>query len=103
MVATTRTGFCQASASAEQIERLVTGLGLWLATQADPAAVGFWEAEGGCRTEGPFSGDPPAYVCLSGIRPEELRLANGSAFEFMLLYYEPSTLEICFQVSYAYG
>lgn len=42
-------------------------------------------------------------VYISGRWPSELRLENGSAFKYLILFQDLDTEKVCVQVSYSYG
>jgi hypothetical protein len=97
MLGTTRTGACRLRAEPTRRPGLVRGLGLTAVAPGDPD-VSHWAGEGGCRDLARV-----ATVYRSARRPAALRLPNGSAFEYLLLYQAQRGDDVCVQVAYAYG
>jgi hypothetical protein len=104
MVGSTRTGMCRFRHDVGAADAIIQALHL------DPvlfenATVAFIDAEleAGCGSyPNILEGSGGMLYLISG-RPQSLRLSNGTAFEYLLLLYNPSSGEACLQVSYAYG
>ena len=104
MVASSRTGFCVMNATEEDTDQLISSLALVLREAGDDHGnVPSWELEQGCGSVEGFSGDPSVQVYESARRPEALRLANGTAFEYLLVSFRQDLGTMCIQVSYAYS
>jgi hypothetical protein len=56
----------------------------------------------GCCADGRSASTPSERHGIA-VRPAALRLAGGSAFEYLLLSIDPRRQRACLQVSYAYG
>ena len=106
MLGTTRDGACEFTASRGQLDSLVRGLNL------KPVEPGSEEEASLKRIEfsSPYSwsaaagSDPSSLVrYASGRRPRELALKNGTAFEYLILYYDPGSRRALARLSYAYG
>jgi hypothetical protein len=100
MVGTSRTGACLLRVRPDAIPGLLSGLALRPAAPDDVASRA-WGAERGCRAFERFQAAAPAF--RSERRAPELRLPNGGAFEYLLLFPRAESDEVCVQVSYAYG
>jgi len=101
MLGTTRTGMCKGVIPFNIVENIVSTLHLLEVTNDQPPDYDYesWISDGPC--------DPKQ---TSGIRrfkskrrATELQLQNGSSFEYLILFFEPSSNKTCIQVSYAYG
>jgi len=104
MVASTRTGFCVMDATEEDAAQLISRLSLDLREAGDVHGnVPSWEIEQGCGSVEGFPAESAAQVYESARRPETLRLANGSAFEYLLVSFRQDLGTMCVQVSYAYS
>ncbi|MCP9785977.1 hypothetical protein [Cyanobium sp. N5-Cardenillas] len=97
MVGTTRMAACSLHLSPPQTASVIRALALeniqtsseTSAPQAGPSCV--------AETSGPI------ITFGRGHRPTSLRLASGTAFEYLLLTINKATGQACIQVSYAYG
>lgn len=107
MIESTRSGYCLFVADEEQIEEIAARLNLdYRAASLEinetvPPVVS--EGKVGCLDEdvfGKVDGFPAYYI---GGRPDQLLLAGGGQFEYLLLLFNPETGQVCTQVSYAYG
>jgi hypothetical protein len=58
---------------------------------------------GFCVMDATEEDEESARVYESARRPETLRLANGTAFEYLLVSFRQDLGTMCIQVSYAYG
>lgn len=104
MVASSRTGFCVMDATEEDAAQLISRLSLVLREPGDVHGnVPSWELEQGCGAVEGFTAEESARVYESARRPETLRLANGTAFEYLLVSFRQDLGTMCIQVSYAYG
>ena len=107
MIDSTRSGYCLFSSNQAQIEEIAARLDLdyrvvsFENSESVPPVIS--EGEVGCLDEdvfGAVDGLPAYYI---GGRPDQLSLANGGQFEYLLLLFNPETGQACTQVSYAYG
>lgn len=104
MVGSTRTGWCEGTATTVQALDLSAALKLESVpfdARAGDRMVQFAQREGGCTNRVPQ--DATFSLYKSQVRAETLKLSNGGAFEYVLLYHNPSTNQFCVQISYAYG
>lgn len=104
MAGVSRNVECIFDATVEDAMNLVSGLSLRPVDSSSSLQDGVGTkptAVSGCVEA--FRGGPN--VRLYGVtgRPPQLRLAGGSAFEFLLLYHDVSASRACVQLSYAYG
>ena len=101
MLGTTRDGACEFTASRGQIDSLVRSLNL------KPVEPGSEEEASLKRIESssPYSWSAKAALerYFSARRPKELVLKNGSAFEYLILIYNPNSGRALARLSYAYG
>lgn len=103
MLGATRDGECSLRLAPSAAGALIRGLKLE-AIPADAAATSSLSLL--VRLKGPgcaaaLSG-PIERHGIEG-RPASLRLMGGSAFEYLLLSFDPRSQRACLQVSYAYG
>ncbi len=104
MVGTTRTGYCRFTEESHMAEDIIQAFDLSM-VPLENATIAFIdeELEAGCGSiPSILEGSEGRLYLISG-RPQQLRLPNGSAFEYMLLLYNASIGQACVQVSYAYG
>jgi hypothetical protein len=89
-------------ADATQIAGLVRGLKLTVAGPDDPLvrAVRLEHRQAGMPAA---ESGPVVQVYVSSRRAPELRLLQGAAFEYFVLYYLPANRRAIVWVSYAYG
>lgn len=99
MAGTTRTGMCEGRFTSEEVEEIVSNFKLDTVGDA-PVDRDYvtWTKEGTCSRRRDWE-----MRYKSERRAPSLRLKNGSAFEYFLLFYSPGTGSGCIQVSYAYG
>ena len=106
MIGTTRDAAIEFTATPDEVDSLVRGLNL------KPVEPGSEEEASLKRIESssPYSwsavagSDPSSLVrYASGRRPRELVLKNGTAFEYLILIYDPSSGRALARLSYAYG
>lgn len=105
MIGSTRNAYCTFKAPAAQVALVASALklkerGVVLDTLL---AVDVAAAPGGCRAAPAFAEPSRVRVLGSERRPPQLALANGAAFEFLVLYRREDSDDVCVQVSYAYG
>ena len=106
MLGATRDGACEFTASQGQIDSLVRGLNL---KPVEPGSeqesfVKYIESSSPYSWSAAAGSDPSGLVRFaSGRRPRELVLKNGAAFEYLILYYNPSSGRALARLSYAYG
>jgi len=106
MLGTTRNGACEFTASHGQIDSLVRGLNLKPVEPGseEEASLKRIEASSPYSWSGAAGPDPSSLVRFaSGRRPRELVLKNGAAFEYLILYYNPTSGRALARLSYAYG
>jgi len=104
MVASSRTGFCVLDAAEEDAAQLINRLSLTLRKSGDDDGnVPSWELENGCGSVEGFTAEASARVYESARRPETLRLANGTTFEYLHVSFSQDLGTMCIQVSYAYS
>ena len=104
MVDSTRTGFCVMDAAEEDVALLINRLSLVLREPGgDYGNVPSWEIEQGCGSVEGFTAESSAQIYESARRPETLCLANGTAFEYLLVSFRQGLGTMCIQVSYAYS
>jgi len=104
MIQTTRAGTCEGRIYPDIIERLVEQLNLAEVRAGQPRDYEFevWAnaGEDACSQKHPGSG---IKIFKSKRRAPQLRLEDGSSFEYFLLFYNLETNAACIQVSFAYG
>jgi len=92
------------AAAEEDTAQLISRLSLTLREAGDDNGnVPSWELEQGCGSVEGFTAGASVQVYESARRPEALRLANGTAFEYLLVSFSEDLRTMCIQVSYAYG
>lgn len=104
MVGTTRTGYCMFTDESDAVRDIIRAFDLQM-VPLENATIAFVdeELEAGCGAiPSVLEGSDGVLHLISG-RPQQLRLANGSSFEYMLLLYNAGIGQACIQVSYAYG
>lgn len=107
MIGTTRGGTCSFSGSAEEVAAVTKSLALWEVRfgdgeggVVDPSAAALRHACPQSRRVGKSSSVKAFGL---GSRPPELRLKSGSAFEFILFYWDSGNSDVCVEVAYSYG
>jgi hypothetical protein len=107
MVGHTRTGYCISPISNEGVASLISGLNLsrlnGKADEINASDIGSLDFDNGCRKEGPFTDISKMEIHGIHNRPDSLRMKDGSAFQYLLLFHNQTTGEVCIQVSYSYG
>ncbi len=107
MIGATRAGYCVFRPSPQEVAALVAGLGLHEidggGAPGEGTAFRPLEFDRGCRALPPFRKGTPAQAYGSTHRPASLRVSDGVAFDYLLLFTPPASGEICAQVSYSYG
>jgi hypothetical protein len=106
MEGTTRTGYCLLAGGSSQLEAIAASLNM-----GDPQPLG--PGEGSFLPA--FLLDSPCLAYYSSFpsnqilgyftagRPDQLRLADGGQFEYLLISFAPASGGACIQASYAYG
>jgi hypothetical protein len=107
MLEGTRSGYCLFTADEEMVEEMAARLELdaRIASLADRSTVPpiVTDGETGCLDPGIFGSVDGLPAYWLGGRPDQLSLADGSQFEYMLLLFNNATGQGCVQVAYAYG
>ena len=103
--ARSRDGACVFTADSDQVTAWISALSLLAQpTAADEAVqLDFIKSNADCLSE--LSDEERAAVASYAIsgRPDSLQLGNGGQFEFLYLFSEPGSDQVCIFVSYAYG
>lgn len=106
MLGTTRDGALEFTASHGQIDSLVRGLNLKPVEPGSEEEASLKRIESSSPYPWPAK-DAPAEAALerytSARRPKELVLKNGTAFEYLILIFNPSSGRALARLSYAYG
>lgn len=107
MVGTTRDVTCTLRASATEVATVARGLSLQPVEVGDESSGGIERFAAGKQQ---LCGLATRFGRKSGVklfgalrRPPQLRLANGSAFEYLLLYHDAESSQVCLELSYSYG
>ncbi|HET7876653.1 MAG TPA: hypothetical protein VFN71_14115 [Methylomirabilota bacterium] len=102
MIGATRGATCLTRLGPQQVAHLTRGLGL---KEDAPTASGPWAAEHGCRGQRGFEPGAPVTVYASGAGAKDstLRLKDGTAFTYLVVFARSDSDAACIQVSYAYG
>jgi hypothetical protein len=107
MLEGSRSGYCLFTADEELVAEITARLEMdaGIASLVDPSTVPpiITDGETGCLdpdTFGSVDGLPAYWL---GGRPDQLSLADGSQFEYMLLLFNTGPGLVCVQVAYAYG
>ena len=87
---------CEFRMPREQIHSLMSGLRL---TQVGKPTI--YYAEEKCRMIPAFSDSNRTALYESALHSPELKLSNGAAFEYLILYQNLSSDEVCVQFAYA--
>jgi hypothetical protein len=87
---------CEFRTPREKLDLAIIGLRL---TQVDKPTI--YYAEEKCRTIPAFSDRNRIALYESARHGPELRLSNGRAFEYLILYQDLSSDEVCAQFAYA--
>jgi len=106
MEGTTRTGYCLLEADPQQIEVFTSSLDMG-APQHLAAAEGFpfpaFLRDSPCVVRFPSEALDEVRAYLIAGRPDQLRLAQGGQFEYLMIVFDPATYDACIQASYSYG
>ena len=107
VLGTTRTGFCVYEATEAELSSIVAQLDLLPFTvdaDGSGSSVGpAGEVSDGCLAQSGFE-NPRRLVGFESTRgAETIRLEDGVAFEYLLVFFEPVGGGICIQAAYAYG
>jgi hypothetical protein len=102
MIGTTRSGICEGGLSAAAVESIATQLNLTEVKKLDSSNYDLqvWLADGKSDL---IEGLKTLRIYKSKRRASELRLKNGSNFEYLLLFFDATKKMVRIQVSYAYG
>ena len=105
MIGTTRGGICEFRASVDQIASLIRGLRLKEIEGAskDNLLSKIPQSKNGCLGCRSFKNVLRMRVYTSEQRPPELRLQSGAAFDYLILFQDLDTDNVCVQVSYSYS
>ena len=105
MSARSRDGSCVFTGDTDQVEAIIIGLSLRpLSTAtAEDVQLDFINSSATCLSD--LSEGDRAAVNAYGIsgRPDSLQLGNGGQFEFLYLFHQPGSDQVCIFISYAYG
>ncbi len=100
LIGTTRDGYCFVTTEEGDWDVVVNGLRLEQVEESEfTAATG----EHACRSHSTIFSAAQVRLFQSKRRAPELRLPDGGAFEFLVLYEDLTTGFACVEVSYAYG
>jgi len=103
----TRSGYCLYETNEPEVGSLVGRLGLSPVTlDASGAGAGVAPASelvAGCLSQPGFENPRRLVAYESERRDERLRLENGTAFEYLLVLFDPVGGGMCIQAAYAYG
>ena len=107
VIDSTRTGFCIYETSEAEVAQLVDRLGLH-SIVLDENGVGSAvapeaEVSSGCLSQSGYENPRRLVVYESERRADALRLEDGTAFEYLMVMFEPVRGGMCIQASYAYG
>jgi len=107
MIGTSREATCEFRAPADQVSLLVRNLHLkevgGESTSKADLLLKVPPSNRGCLACPSFKHVSKTRVYRSDHRPSELRLKNGTAFEYLILYQDIETDKVCVHVSYSYG
>lgn len=96
MFGTLNSGACVLPFTAEQAAAMVAGLRLRVLTPTEPIR----EFKGGCSDTAPFDTGFVRMYRSSALRPPELKLRDGRAFDYVYLYHHPTSGSACIQALY---
>lgn len=107
VLGTTRTGFCVYEGTQAELASISARLELkpfTVESDGSGSSVGpAAEVDAGCLAQPGFENPRRLVSYESERRSETIRLENGTAFEYVLMFFEPVAGAICVQASYAYG
>jgi hypothetical protein len=107
VLGTTRTGFCVYEATEAELSSIIDQLALQPFTvEADGSGSSVGpasEVSAGCLAQPGFENPRRVVGFESARRAETIRLEEGVAFEYLLVFFEPVGGGICIQASYSYG
>jgi hypothetical protein len=96
MFGTLNSGACILPLTAEQATTLVTALKLRVLVPTEPIR----EFKGGCSDTPPFDTGFVRAFRSSALRPPELKLRGGGAFDYVYVYHHPTSGTACIQALY---
>jgi len=96
MFGTLNSGACVLPLTAEQATTLVAALKLRVLVPTEPVR----EFKGGCSDTPPFDTGFVRMFRSSAVRPPELKLRGGRAFDYIYLYHHPTSGTACIQALY---
>ncbi len=96
MFGTLNSGACVVPLTAEESKRLVQALKLRVLVPTEPIR----EFKGGCTDTPPFDSGYVQMFRTSTLRPPELKLRSGGAFDYLYLFAHPASATACIQVLY---
>ena len=82
--------------TAEEAKRLVQSLKLRVLVPTEPIR----EFKGSCTDTPPFDSGYVQMFRTSALRPPELKLRSGAAFDYLYLFHHPASATACIQVLY---
>jgi hypothetical protein len=107
VIDSTRTGFCLYETSEAEVATLVDRLGLHSVVidenGAGSSVVPEAEASSGCLSQSGYENPRRLVIYESERRADAIQLENGTAFEYLMVMFEPVRGGMCIQASYAYG
>jgi len=101
MVGATRDVECRMQAGPEAARRIASGLRLTAIDASSPPSLAAFVRQRAPHEVASTKGSILAFVTTG--RPEVLRLKRGTAFEYLVLYWDPGTNVVWFRLSYSYG
>ncbi len=96
MFGTLNSGACVLPLTAEQATTLVGALKLRVLVPTEPMR----EFKGGCSDTPPFDTGFVRMFRSSAVRPAELKLRDGRAFDYIYLFQHPTSATACVQLLY---
>jgi hypothetical protein len=107
VLGTTRTGLCVYEGTQAELASIVSRLDLLPFTvESDGSGSSLGvdaEIAAGCLAQPGFENPRRLVSYESTRRAETIRLDNGTAFEYVIVFFEPVVGALCVQASYAYG
>jgi hypothetical protein len=106
MEGTTRTGYCMLEAGLSQVEVIAFSLKMGRPQSftggEDPHFPAFLR-DSPCVAHFLSSTPYEVIAYLIAGRPDQLQLAGGGQFEYMMIAFEPANDDACIEASYSYG
>lgn len=108
MIGATRSGFCELRGSDQQIAQTASNLNLQEVVpekMSDDELLRYQllAGEKGCAKMSVAGKGKFIKIYKSERRANNLKLINGQAFEYLLLYYNSQSNDVCVQASYSFG